>query len=35
VSGSVRYATRPEHDVAPGHCLLCVGKPDSALVIEA
>ncbi len=35
VSGSVRYAHAPDHDVAPGHCLLCVGKPASALVLEA
>jgi ferredoxin-NADP reductase len=35
VSGSVRYANAPDHDVAPGHCLLCVGKPASALVLEA
>jgi non-ribosomal peptide synthetase component E (peptide arylation enzyme) len=24
-----------DHDVAPGHCLLCVGRPASALVLEA
>lgn len=35
VSGSVRYAHRPDHEVAPGHCLLCVGTPLSALVLEA
>ena len=35
VSGTVRYAHKPDHDVAPGHCLLCVGKPGSALVLEA
>ncbi|MBK1615937.1 FAD/NAD(P)-binding oxidoreductase [Rubrivivax gelatinosus] len=34
-SGSVQYAHQPDHDVAPGHCLLCVGKPTSALVLEA
>ncbi|MEO8000600.1 MAG: 2Fe-2S iron-sulfur cluster-binding protein [Arenimonas sp.] len=35
VSGTVSYREKPEYDVAPGHCLLCVGRPDSALVIEA
>jgi ferredoxin-NADP reductase len=35
VSGTVVYDHRPDHDVAPGHCLLCVGRPDSALVLEA
>ncbi len=35
VSGTVRYASPPDHDVAPGRCLLCVGRPASALVLEA
>jgi hypothetical protein len=35
VSGAVAYADKPDHDIAPGHCLLCVGKPQSALVLEA
>jgi ferredoxin len=35
VSGSVTYADKPDHDIATGHCLLCVGKPGSALVLEA
>lgn len=35
VSGTVRYASRPDHDVAAGRCLLCVGRPGSALVLEA
>ncbi|WP_296483638.1 2Fe-2S iron-sulfur cluster-binding protein [Rhodoferax sp.] len=35
LSGRVRYANPPEHDIAPGHCLLCVGMPESALEIEA
>jgi ferredoxin-NADP reductase len=34
-SGSVRYAVKPDHDAAPGHCLLCVGTPGSALVLDA
>ena len=33
--GSVRYEYAPDHDVAPGHCLLCVGRPSSNLVLEA
>jgi ferredoxin-NADP reductase len=35
LSGDVRYAHGPDHIVAPGHCLLCVGVPASALVLEA
>lgn len=35
VEGEVRYAHAPDHDVAPGHCLLCVGRPASAVVLEA
>jgi ferredoxin-NADP reductase len=35
VSGIVTYTDTPDHDVAKGHCLLCVGKPQSALVLEA
>jgi uncharacterized protein len=35
VSGHVRYASPPDHEVASGCCLLCVGLPDSALVLEA
>jgi uncharacterized protein len=35
VEGSVQYAQTPDHDVAPGHCLLCVGRPSSPLVLEA
>ncbi len=35
VSGTVRYASAPDHDLAAGRCLLCVGKPGSALVLEA
>lgn len=35
VSGKIRYAQQPEHEVAPGHCLLCVGVPDSRLEIDA
>lgn len=35
VEGSVAYEHTPDHDVAPGHCLLCVGRPSSTLVLEA
>jgi len=35
VSGTVRYPNPPDYDIAPGHCLLCVGTPASALVLEA
>lgn len=34
-SGSVHYTSAPDHDVAVGHCLLCVGRPSSAVVLEA
>ena len=35
VSGTVRYANTPDFKVASGHCLLCVGMPESALVLKA
>ncbi len=35
LEGAVRYEHAPDHDVAPGHCLLCVGRPSSSLVLEA
>ena len=35
LAGSVRYANPPDHEPATGHCLLCVGRPASALVLEA
>ncbi len=35
LAGSVSYREKPEYDTALGHCLLCVGRPDSALVIQA
>ncbi len=34
-SGTVRYAVKPDHEVAAGRCLLCVGTPGSALVLDA
>ncbi len=35
IAGTVDYAEKPDHDIAKGHCLLCVGRPVSALVLEA
>jgi ferredoxin-NADP reductase len=35
ISGTVRYDHKPDHDIPPGHCLLCVSQPESALVLEA
>jgi ferredoxin-NADP reductase len=34
-AGTVTYAEAPDHDIAPGHCLLCVGKPASPIVLQA
>ncbi len=35
ITGRVDYARPPDHEIAPGHCLLCVGTPRSALVLDA
>jgi uncharacterized protein len=35
VSGTVLYASTPDYDITKGCCLLCVGKPGSALVLDA
>ena len=35
LAGTVHYLHKPDHDVAPGHCLLCVGTPTSALTLKA
>jgi len=35
LEGNVQYEHAPDHDVAAGHCLLCVGRPSSPLVLEA
>ncbi len=35
ISGRVAYATKPDHDIAPGHCLLCVGTPATDLELDA
>jgi ferredoxin-NADP reductase len=34
LSGVVTYADRPDHDIPKGQCLLCVGKPQTALVLD-
>jgi ferredoxin len=34
LSGAVAYADKPDHDIPKGYCLLCVGKPKSALVLD-
>lgn len=35
LSGVVCYASTPDHDIPKGHCLLCVGQPQTALVLDA
>lgn len=35
LEGKVQYDRAPDHDVALGHCLLCVGRPSSPLVLES
>ena len=35
LSGLVRYAHKPDHDIAAGYCLLCVGTPASPLLLDA
>ncbi len=35
LSGLVRYAQKPDHDISAGSCLLCVGTPASALLLDA
>ena len=35
IAGTVRYAQKPDHEVAPGNCLLCVGCPVGPLELEA
>jgi ferredoxin-NADP reductase len=35
IDGSVQYENAPDHDVTSGHCLLCVGRPATSLVLEA
>jgi ferredoxin len=35
LEGTVQYEHAPDHDFPSGHCLLCVGRPSSTLVLEA
>ncbi|MGM9488229.1 2Fe-2S iron-sulfur cluster-binding protein [Ideonella sp. YS5] len=35
LEGTVQYEHAPDHDVAAGHCLPCVGRPATPLVLEA
>ena len=35
LEGTVQYEHTPDHDVAMGCCLLCIGRPSSPLVLEA
>ena len=35
LSGVVTYADKPDHDIPAGQCLLCVGRPQSDVVLEA
>ena len=35
IAGTVDYAETPDHEIAPGHCLMCVGRPVAALALEA
>ncbi len=35
ISGRVQYAAKPEFDITPGHCLLCVATPVTALELDA
>ena len=32
--GEVDYNQEPDADVSPGHCLLCISKPNSNLILE-
>ncbi|MGV8951530.1 MAG: 2Fe-2S iron-sulfur cluster-binding protein [Cypionkella sp.] len=35
IAGRVTYAAKPEFDITPGHCLLCVATPATALELNA
>jgi ferredoxin-NADP reductase len=35
ISGRVTYGNKPDHDITPGHCLLCLGIPVTALELDA
>jgi ferredoxin-NADP reductase len=34
LSGVVTYVDKPDYDIPEGHCLLCVGKPLAAVVLD-
>jgi ferredoxin-NADP reductase len=34
ISGTVHYINKPDYDIAKGYCLPCIGKPQSALVLD-
>ena len=35
LAGEISYAATPDHDIAPGFCLLCVGRPVTSVALEA
>ena len=35
LSGEISYANTPDHDITPGSCLLCVGRPVTSVTLEA
>jgi ferredoxin len=35
ISGRVQYAAKPEFDISPGHCMLCVATPTATLELDA
>lgn len=35
LAGTVEYPSAPDYVMAPGHCLLCVGRPTTALKLAA
>lgn len=35
LEGTVEYESSPDHAIAPGHCLLCVGRPSTTLKLAA
>lgn len=35
LAGTVHYAHTPDYEMQPGHCLVCVGTPESDLVLDA
>lgn len=35
LAGEIRYAAPPDHDITPGFCLLCIGRPVTSVALEA